>query len=609
MKKFFSIFLLCASVAHAATTVIDSRKWTLPGGVVDIRAFGAQPNGVTDITSAWASAKAIVGTNGVVFFPFVVGTSNIYYASGTLDLTGARILSDHGVTISVNQTTGIDYKSVLAQADISLTVRAKNKTYFLPRNTGDRSLSNGKSVRRSAYTSGAILRFDTDFTTGKMNFDSATPGAPGVAPTVTTNKYQIDTETVATTVYLGPWIRPKVGQTVEMSAFTASAQTSGHLQAVICDSVGAEYVGVEVIDFANSLKSLPNEVNLVRMASASRTRTSRIAVPDDTYMAGHNGTHGRTVTLGVRMLTPNKAQFYVNHLAVGEIALAGNADRIFFGFNGTYSGGTSAFFDPVSFEDKPMNKPRDFKVAVFGDSLAAGSSTTLPWPELLPHFLQGAEGIGNVTVLNYAHSGDTAQTQQGVMAGVSLSGVDATVIEVGINDVEGAVLADTFESYLALMISQAQTASSVPFVVVPPLYAKQGNNSVRGGTIRARAARTALYKGARVIDPISLVGTNFYALGVGDGIHPKIDGNLAIAESVALEILKGFAVDQPQVLADTRRVGGNYIGRGTAAPTRGNFRVGDIVENSTPAAGGNIGWVCTTAGQPGTWKTFGAIAP
>lgn len=47
---------------------------------------------------------------------------------------------------------------------------------------------------------------------------------------------------------------------------------------------------------------------------------------------------------------------------------------------------------------------------------------------------------------------------------------------------------------------------------------------------------------------------------------------------------------------------------GTAAPTSGTYEVGDIVYNSAPAAGGFVGWVCTTAGTPGTWKTFGAIS-
>jgi len=44
------------------------------------------------------------------------------------------------------------------------------------------------------------------------------------------------------------------------------------------------------------------------------------------------------------------------------------------------------------------------------------------------------------------------------------------------------------------------------------------------------------------------------------------------------------------------------------APVSGTYQVGDIVYNNAPAAGGTIGWVCTTAGTPGTWKTFGAIA-
>ena len=47
----------------------------------------------------------------------------------------------------------------------------------------------------------------------------------------------------------------------------------------------------------------------------------------------------------------------------------------------------------------------------------------------------------------------------------------------------------------------------------------------------------------------------------------------------------------------------------TAAPVSGTWAVGDIVWNTAPTAGGFIGWTCTTAGTPGTWKTFGAITP
>lgn len=46
---------------------------------------------------------------------------------------------------------------------------------------------------------------------------------------------------------------------------------------------------------------------------------------------------------------------------------------------------------------------------------------------------------------------------------------------------------------------------------------------------------------------------------------------------------------------------------GTAAPTSGNWLVGQVVRNVTPAPGGYAGWICTSAGSPGTWKGFGTI--
>jgi len=51
-----------------------------------------------------------------------------------------------------------------------------------------------------------------------------------------------------------------------------------------------------------------------------------------------------------------------------------------------------------------------------------------------------------------------------------------------------------------------------------------------------------------------------------------------------------------------------WRGLGTAAPTTGNWLRGDIVYNSSPSAGGYLGWVCTSGGAPGTWKEFGAIS-
>ena len=77
-------------------------------------------------------------------------------------------------------------------------------------------------------------------------------------------------------------------------------------------------------------------------------------------------------------------------------------------------------------------------------------------------------------------------------------------------------------------------------------------------------------------------------------------------------IQEGIAYAREFALGDGSNTVGNYrvVRYGTAAPTTGPHAAGEIVFDSMPDAGtGFIGWVCTVAGTPGTWKTFGAISP
>lgn len=52
----------------------------------------------------------------------------------------------------------------------------------------------------------------------------------------------------------------------------------------------------------------------------------------------------------------------------------------------------------------------------------------------------------------------------------------------------------------------------------------------------------------------------------------------------------------------------NYVSPPISSPPISNtYEVGDICYNSVPTIGGFIGWVCITAGTPGTWVKFGAV--
>lgn len=85
-------------------------------------------------------------------------------------------------------------------------------------------------------------------------------------------------------------------------------------------------------------------------------------------------------------------------------------------------------------------------------------------------------------------------------------------------------------------------------------------------------------------------------------------GSVGIVEwmtSGAMGKSPGFVVDTTNI---ERRYSGAQSSLRTAAPTAGWWVRGDRVYHSTPAASGNIGWVCTASGNPGTWKSFGTIS-
>ena len=53
---------------------------------------------------------------------------------------------------------------------------------------------------------------------------------------------------------------------------------------------------------------------------------------------------------------------------------------------------------------------------------------------------------------------------------------------------------------------------------------------------------------------------------------------------------------------------GNKTSRADVVPTTGEWSSGDIIYRTPSFAGNFIGWVCTSSGSPGVWKTFGQIS-
>lgn len=80
---------------------------------------------------------------------------------------------------------------------------------------------------------------------------------------------------------------------------------------------------------------------------------------------------------------------------------------------------------------------------------------------------------------------------------------------------------------------------------------------------------------------------------------------LAGSVHVATPMLYEIGADAESLASD---FGVQRIFYGSAAPTAGTWKLGDVVLNNAPSAAGVPGWVCVTAGAPGTWKAMAVVA-
>jgi len=104
--------------------------------------------------------------------------------------------------------------------------------------------------------------------------------------------------------------------------------------------------------------------------------------------------------------------------------------------------------------------------------------------------------------------------------------------------------------------------------------------------------------GARVITADTSAIDNDATCFIAGNVHPNLKGHLLIAQAIRDTIKATFSVEQFSTIYAPR------VEYGAAAPTGVDrtYYVGDRMINSAPAIGSAPGWICTTAGTPGTWQ-------
>jgi hypothetical protein len=118
------------------------------------------------------------------------------------------------------------------------------------------------------------------------------------------------------------------------------------------------------------------------------------------------------------------------------------------------------------------------------------------------------------------------------------------------------------------------------------------------------------YRLYNVIENTAVVAGSYYVLYPTSANGPTIQVSQAQILSYATKTAAAVqGITNVLSGAYNPKIGAVHFGRkDSAIPTTGTWVVGDVVYNSAPASAGFIGWVCTVAGTPGTWKTFGLIS-
>lgn len=221
----------------------------------------------------------------------------------------------------------------------------------------------------------------------------------------------------------------------------------------------------------------------------------------------------------------------------------------------------------------------------------------------VPFFIQTLNGnnIGNISIDNPTHSGQVATFATGVVFGNDNTATDVIVTRKLKSVVASASTLALDRSHWGATVTNTNQASHT--VNLPTANTNIGYEIefqlTQDGFIRiAPAAGDVILRYAS-----DSVGISVVARKKGDYIRLRsVGGNAWTAIAVTGQWIA--FVGSSLFSTDARISSGNN----SAAPTTGTWVVGDIVYHSAPAASGFIGWVCTTAGTPGTWKTFGAIA-
>jgi len=551
-------------VIRAAVNDNDSRITIVEGqlasigtsSVYNVKAapFNAVGNGIVDDTAAIQLAiTTAVANQGVVVFP--TGT---YKITDTLNITGTCAIVTDGASTSVIINQTVNYKDIfnITSSNVSISdLRLVNLA--IPGNTFISVY--GSSV--SAYVSNVQIE--------RCTFSYTAPS------------------------YSGNFIYLSFVDKVTIAGCTFGG-----------GSYAAGSVGINALSIKNSLitrNTFSTYLSVgIQLSRVVGTSLASYPACDNVVIVQNNFT--QIASLCVAMLT------------VTNIYISGNTFRNTVGANPASNSCYATIKATASLD--PSSVPLPNYYITITENYIDNSSSAPGWIGSV-YLSRTYDSIisNNIFAGNgLASQSTTATTGEGVIGNLFLESTCSNVNVVGCTFIRpyfgGAVLggllfSPPFDTNTAII------ANNVFIDVYTPIgYSFRASGIVQLGTSTISVSGNVLRRGSLASSAsIDINSYGFYNFGFsetfsGSGAFINMASNdFTLAQVDPIKTETGTAI----VIYYTEPTGDRVFKGFSSAPSTGTWRRGDKVLVDNPSASGYIGYVCTTAGTPGTWKGYGTI--
>lgn len=514
--------------------------------LIDIRNFGAVPDGITDCAPALLLAKASAPVGALIYLKN--RDAGIY----RFDNTDPTLFNDclfyveSNVIVSIMAGSAVTIKSV-TPFTIQWEVLGNQQHKIYPDNpikdTIDVELLKDNVIVREAFD--AAL-----FTVEKGFANWATHTGFGSIPANLTinNSKQLTLSNVN-------------GAGSGLRAATADAIPGATISACARNSVGFGVLWIENA-FGVAISTNGGDYNIHKFGDPGGA-VSYSLPPGYVQALADNGVYENYATskavCGIKIHEDGKSvEFLHNGVNMsGHIITLGGLPITKIGF-GAYNTSTVSWYDFILETNKKKEAYEDIQIQVFGDSQSVEYVGTT-WVDYLQKFVNNSFGNRITNVENYAVSGQTLQQQETIFNSVTHRGI--SIILAGTNNIQAqtgvaGVLTSLTNMLTALNFTNQVGGSTVGvqdpgknrmLLVIPPMYFSQSlnfgqgqasSNYDLGGAYRMAMLRWAAENDVTVVDLMTAMGATTALSGImRDDIHFSDLGAAIAAKEIAKQLL------------------------------------------------------------------------